>query len=167
MTYLEWLKKDPKNSLILQTRFKKLSSYLANKYANYELKYPEQVFKYQYIALITEYENVLSSIETALEIRETTPITIDNLGKVSKVTRKDNSSTKGIDSTNYIGYNVEGEYERENKTNEFERDYTNQEIEYNLFEQLLRLENQGKRVAWGNFEKGFIKLFITLYTIMI
>lgn len=164
MTYQEWISQT-NNQAIVRTKYPKLDNYLKAKYANYELKYSELVFAGQLSALLITYENVLSSIETSLRLREENAITLDNLGRTQKTKRIDNNTSNIDDTLKYVGYEVVGDYEKNIKGTTFERNLTDTTNEYNLYEQFIRLESIGTRVAWTNFEKAFLKLFITIYTL--
>lgn len=164
MRFQEFLN-NPFNQQLINQKFPKLYIYLSNKYANYELKYHSIVFANQLTALLTTYENVLSSIETSLRLRDQNAITLDNLGRTQKTRRVDNSTSNTDDILKYVGYEVVGDYEKNVKGMTNERNLVDTVNEYNLYEQFIRLESIGTRVAWANFEKAFIKLFITIYVL--
>lgn len=153
------------NQNIIKVKYPKLYIYLSNKYANHELLYDEEKFTYQLVALLTTYENVLTSIESSLRLREENALNLNNLGRVTKSVRKDIQSSNSDETQKYAGFQVVGDFEKVVGLNSSNRDLTNTQNEYNLYEQFIRLESIGNRVAWSNFEKAFIKLFITLYVL--
>lgn len=168
MTYSEFCELETYKSMFegeYKQLYPRLWKYLINKYKNYELLYPELVFFNQAVSLFEEYAGVLKDVEDALNIRNNISFTENNLGDIKVRKHKDIFTQTGYDSTNYRGYQVIGEYEREDSSNNTNRDINASFNEYNLLNALRNLENNGKRNAWFKFEKQFIKLFITLYTV--
>lgn len=149
----------------LRAKYPQLMSYLGYKYANFELLYPIDVMLNQYSALFNEYQNVLLNIEDALKIRNTQGNTLDNLGETNKRSKKVVYTSEGSDSTNYLGYNVIGEYEKKNDTLSTNNDTTDKVNTYNFLSALTRLETETTRLGWFKFERAFVKLFITLYPV--
>lgn len=150
----------------LTAKFPTTMDYLKQRYYNYELKYPADVFFRLAYSKFMEYQNVLKDIENSIEIRRNKAFTEDNLGKVKKITIKDNYTQENKAKESYSGYNVdESDFRVDSGNSTTTRANTNTSADVNLLYALRTLESSGKKLAWFNFENEFVKLFITLYTI--
>lgn len=152
---------------VYKVKFPRLFDYLLKKYQNYELLYPVDVFFNQIVSLFEEYSTILKDVEDAFNIRNKVSFNESNLGDTKKRHHKDDFNQSGSDNRNYQGYNVIGKYQEDKSLNETERTISATFNEYNLLNALRNLENNGKRVAWFKFEKLLVKLFITIYPIVL
>lgn len=141
--------------------------YIQQKYQNYELLYPLDVMMLQFTALLSEYSNILSNIEDAFRIRAKEKNNIDNLGETLKRKKKVLHESEDIDSRNYVGYEVIGEYEKKNGSLNSTNDTDDKQNTYNFLSALTRLETEATRIGWFKFERALVKLFITIYPVFI
>lgn len=165
MYYNEWLA-DQNNSNIFND-FPKLKEYLNNKYYSYELKYSSENFKRQVESLLTIFSPVLNNIEKAFSLRNSVELNLDNLGDKQKITGDENVTITGINSENYVGYQVIGEFKKDNE-NRTDNKVNNQTIQnYNYLDVLNSLESKSYKLAWYDFEKQFKNLFILIYDVIL
>lgn len=161
MTFNEWMD-NVDNSSLFQS-FPQLKKHLIGRYNNYELKYGEASTRRQIDSLLIEYYPTLISIEKAFVLRNSTDLTLDNLGSKQKITGTNTNTITGSDSKNYAGYDVLGEFERNNE-NRTDNQTSDQTItNYNFLDILNSLENKQSRLAWAAFENRFIKLFVLIF----
>lgn len=169
MTFQEFLA-SPNGNILLQpltTAYPNCMKFLQAKYKNYECLYASDIMVNQLASLFLEYSNILSNIEDALKIRETNKNTIDNLGETNKRLKEVVYTSEGSDTTNYVGYEVVGEYEKKNDTLSTNNNTNDKWNTYNFLSAITRLEVEGKKLGWNKFEKQFIKLFITIYPVIL
>lgn len=143
MTFQEFLA-SPNGNILLQpltTAYPQCMTYLQGKYKNYECLYPSDIMVNQLASLFLEYTNILSNIEDALLIRATNKNTIDNLGETNKRLKEVVYRSEGSDTTNYVGYEVVGEYEKKNDTLSTNNNTNDKWNTYNFLSACFRFGN--------------------------
>lgn len=153
------------NTHLIKAKYTYLGEYLVNRYGTYELLYPNDEFNEYFIASILEYQNMLQDIELALKTRNSDKYSFDNLGDVDLSTRTGKTTYEGIDSTNYKGYEVLGEFERKNNNNTSNNNEVVENVRSNMLDVLSSLESEKLMLDWYKFEKEFSKLLITITAI--
>lgn len=165
MLFVEWM--DNVDNASLFTSFPQLKKYLLSKYNQYELKYGNASTKRQIDALLIEFYPTLINIEKAYVLRANNDLTLDTLGNKQKISGTDVSTITGVDSKNYAGYEVLGEFERNNENRTDNRTNEQTITNYNFLDILNTLESSGHKVAWSMFENRFLKLFILIFELNI
>lgn len=163
MTYNEWLTTGTNANLF--NDFPQLKKFLENRYFNYELKYSDQSFGRQLLSLIVEYSPTLIAIEKAFVLRANADYSLENLGDKTKVSGTDNTTITGVDSKNYLGYEVSGEFEKNNENRTDNKVIDQTTTTYNFLDVLNSLESKSHILAWNSFEYHFRKLFILIYNL--
>lgn len=169
MKFSEFLQDSDVDALITipyRLKFPKLTAYLFRKYANFEILYDKMTMISQLGAVFDEYENMLTNIEDAFKIRKQQANDLSTLGETNKRLKNTKYTSEGVDTTNYVGYEVVGEFEKKNDTLVTNNDVDDKSNTYNFLSALTRLETEGNRLGWFKFERAFVRLFITIYPIV-
>lgn len=150
MKFSEFLQDSDVDALITipyRLKFPKLTAYLFRKYANFEILYDKMTMISQLGAVFDEYENMLTNIEDAFKIRKQQANDLSTLGETNKRLKNTKYTSEGVDTTNYVGYEVVGEFEKKNDTLATNNDVDDKSNTYNFLSALTRLETEGNRLG--------------------
>lgn len=164
MKYLEFVNSLP-NTHILKTKFVNLNNYLNNRYGTYDLLYPKDEFNSYLMGLLLSYQNMLQDIELAITTRNSNTYNLENFGDKEKLSKTGKSVLEGVNSLNYKGYEVLGEFERKNENNTNTNTESVENIRSNMLDIVSMLESDKNQLEWYKFENDFSKLLITITAI--
>ena len=112
---------------------------------------------------ILDFYYDLKKAEQSAEMVRTTTITKDNLGYQSQNMGEVTNSATGTDTTSYMGYNVDSDYNRNRMTNEVTSNTTHTNKNLNLVNELQNYIGVNMDAYYDSIANEISKLFRRIY----
>lgn len=138
-------------------------TYLKNRFGHRELLYSSQYTVNFLNRIILDFYYDLKKAQQSAQIVSTTSITKDNLGYQSQNTGAVTNSATGTDTTSYMGYNVDSDYNRNRMTNEVTSNTTHTNKNLNLVNELQNYIGVNMDAYYDAIANEISKLFRRIY----
>lgn len=146
----------------IKNRYPNFINFILKRYGNFETRYPSQIWKELFLSLIINNQAELAFAETLT--RETTnSISSDKLGDITTTTASNQSNRVGQSTNSYRGYNVEGDYAKNNNNITNEITANNKNISINYFSYLAGINQNRFKDTWKGIISQFLQLVVTIY----
>lgn len=158
MKLIEWINQT--NNLIYQNAknmYAVYLNYVENRYKNFELKYPSDVFDSLFTSFILENKKELQKIQNI----DANNIDINNLGEKTIEKNEIANVFEGMNDVNYVGFDSTGTFNK-NDTNTKSNQTSNlNKTKINLLNELIKLNNFELTNIFNKLNVNFEQLLIT------